>query len=211
MSRRKQRSDFDQVSEFGKGRILAYRDYRLSFTEIGSRVGRNQTTVMQICHSWLQECTTDRRDRSHPPQCTTLREDRQIVRMTVTECSVTLQTVAQNIESLTHHLVSACIIRRRLQQSGVSARHPLLGLPLTQDHRCLRREWCDERRMWAAEWNEVVFTNESRICLGHHNGLIGVWRHCGERMLSSCVMHHHTHLHWVLWYGVVLDITLALL
>ncbi|GFT62837.1 transposable element Tcb1 transposase [Trichonephila clavipes] len=88
--------------------------------------------------------------------------------------------------------VSARTIRRRLQQSGLSARRPLLGLPLTQNHRRLRHQRCDERRMWAAEWNEIVFTDESRICLQHHDGRIRVWRHRGERMLNSCVMHRHT-------------------
>ncbi|GFX28688.1 transposable element Tcb1 transposase [Trichonephila clavipes] len=73
----------------------------------------------------------------------------------------------------------------RLQQSGLSARRPLLGLPLTQSHRRLRRQWYDERRMWVAEWNEVVFTDESRICLQHHDGWIRVWRHREERMLNS--------------------------
>ncbi|GFW16410.1 transposable element Tcb1 transposase [Trichonephila clavipes] len=46
--------------------------------------------------------------------------------------------------------------------------------------------------MWEAEWNEVVFTDESRICLQHHDGRIRVWRHRGEGMLNSCVMHRHT-------------------
>ncbi|GFY14007.1 transposable element Tcb1 transposase [Trichonephila clavipes] len=66
-----------------------------------------------------------------------------------------------------------------------------IGLPLTQNHRCLRRQWGDEKRMWAAEWNKVVFTDESR-CLQHHDGRIRVWRHRGESMLNSCVMHRHT-------------------
>ncbi|GFW56714.1 transposable element Tcb1 transposase [Trichonephila clavipes] len=88
----------------------------------------------------MQEGTTDRRGRSHPPQCTTS--------------------------------LSARTTRRRLQQSGLSARRPLLGLPLTQNHRRLHHQWCDERRMWVAEWNGVVFTDESRICLQHHNGRI---------------------------------------
>ncbi|GFU53743.1 transposable element Tcb1 transposase [Trichonephila clavipes] len=95
----------------------------------------------------MQEGTTDRRGRSHPFQCTTSREDRQIVRMAVTDRSVTSRTVAHHIESVTHHSVSAFTIRRHLQQSGLSARRPLLGLPLTQNHRRLRRQWCDERRM----------------------------------------------------------------
>ncbi|GFW20362.1 transposable element Tcb1 transposase [Trichonephila clavipes] len=73
--------------------------------EIGSRVGRKQTTVMRICDRWMQEGRTDRRGRTHPPQCTTS--------------------------------LSARTIRCRLQQSGLSAGRPLLGLPLTQNHRRL--------------------------------------------------------------------------
>ncbi|GFW52782.1 transposable element Tcb1 transposase [Trichonephila clavipes] len=65
-------------------------------------------------------------------------------------------------------------------------------LPLKQNHRRLCRQWCDERRMWAAEWNEVVFTDESRICLQQHDGRIRVWRHRGKRMLNSCLIHRHT-------------------
>ncbi|GFU41468.1 transposable element Tcb1 transposase [Trichonephila clavipes] len=112
--------------------------------------------------------------------------------MTVTDHSVTSRTIAQHIESITHHSGSARTIRCRLQQSGLSARRPLLVLPLKQNHRRLRHQWCDERRMWAAEWNEAVFTDESRICLQNHDGMIRVWRHRGERMLNSCVMHRHT-------------------
>ncbi|GFX97610.1 transposable element Tcb1 transposase [Trichonephila clavipes] len=46
--------------------------------------------------------------------------------------------------------------------------------------------------MWVAERNEVVFTDESRICLQPHDGRIRVWRHRGERVLNSCVIHCHT-------------------
>ncbi|GFV82730.1 transposable element Tcb1 transposase [Trichonephila clavipes] len=133
------------------------RNASLTQSDIGNRVGRNQTTVMRICDPWMQEGKKDQRGRSHPPQCTT---------------SLSVRT-----------------IQRRLQQSGRSARRPLLGLPLTQNHRRLHRQWCNERSMWAAEWNEVVFTDESRICLKHHDGRIRVWRHRGKRMLNSCVIH----------------------
>ncbi|GFY14549.1 transposable element Tcb1 transposase [Trichonephila clavipes] len=138
MSRREQPSAFDQVSEFDRGRIVAYRDCGLSFREIGGRVGRNQTTVMRICDRWMQEGTSDRHGRSHPPQCTTS--------------------------------LSARTIRCHLQQSSLSTRRALLGLPLMQNHGRLRRQRCDERTMWAVEWNKVVFTDESRICLQHHDG-----------------------------------------
>ncbi|GFU65181.1 hypothetical protein TNCV_4056511 [Trichonephila clavipes] len=79
--------------------------------------------------------------------------------MVVTDRSVTSRTVAQHNESVTHHSVLARTIRRRLQQSGLSARGPFLGLPLTQNHICLLRQWCDERRTWAAKRNDAVFTD----------------------------------------------------
>ncbi|GFW59004.1 transposable element Tcb1 transposase [Trichonephila clavipes] len=76
----------------------------------------------------------------HHPQCTTSRDDRHLVRMTVTHLPVTSRTIAQHIESATHHSVFACTIRRRLQQSGLSKRSPLLGLPFTQNHGRLRHQ-----------------------------------------------------------------------
>ncbi|GFT93457.1 transposable element Tc3 transposase [Trichonephila clavipes] len=58
---------------------------------------------------------------------------------------------------------------------------------------------------------KFFFTDESRICLQHHDGRIRVWRHRGERMLNRCVMYlPPLVLQRVLWYGAVLDITLAL-
>ncbi|GFT92477.1 transposable element Tc1 transposase [Trichonephila clavipes] len=109
--------------------------------------------------------------------------------MAVTYHSVISRTIEHHIESVAHHSVFARSIGCRLQQGGPSVRRPLLGLPLTQNHRRLRRQWCDEKRMWVAEWNEVVFTDESRICLRHPDGRIRVWRYRGERRLNSYVMH----------------------
>lgn len=192
MPRRRKRASFEHVSEFDRGRIVAYRDCGLSFREIGDRVGRNQATVMRICNRWMQEGTTDRRDRLHPPRCTTTRDDRHIVRMAVMDRSATSRTISQQIRSVAQQSVSARTIRRRLQQSGMSARRPLLRLPLSQNHRRLRRQWCDERRTWTTEWHDIVFTDESRFCLQHHDGRIRVWRHRGERLLNCCLMHRHT-------------------
>ncbi|GFW69928.1 HTH_38 domain-containing protein [Trichonephila clavipes] len=64
--------------------------------------------------------------------------------MAVMDRSVSSRTVAQHIESVTHPSVSARTIRRRLQQSGLSARRPFIGLPLTQNHRRLRHQWMKE-------------------------------------------------------------------
>ncbi|GFW32483.1 transposable element Tc1 transposase [Trichonephila clavipes] len=107
---------------------------------------------MQICYRWMQEETTGRRGRSHPPRCTTARDDRSIVCMVVMDRESTSRTIAQQIQSVTHHSVFNSTIRRRLQQSGMSARRPVLRLHLTVSHKCLCHQWCDQRWTWTTEW-----------------------------------------------------------
>ncbi|GFS76925.1 transposable element Tcb1 transposase [Trichonephila clavipes] len=64
--------------------------------------------------------------------------------------------------------------------------------PLTGNYRRFHLQCYGERRIWTTEWNDIVFTDESRFCLQHHDSRIRVWRHRSERLLNCCVMHHHT-------------------
>ncbi|GFX21236.1 hypothetical protein TNCV_2251841 [Trichonephila clavipes] len=60
------RACFDQVSDFNRGRMVAYRDGGLFFREIGQQVGRNKAIVMRMCHRWMQKKTMEQRaDRTH--------------------------------------------------------------------------------------------------------------------------------------------------
>ncbi|GFS94635.1 transposable element Tc1 transposase [Trichonephila clavipes] len=94
MPRGRHQASFDQVYKFDRGRLVAYRNCRLSFREIGQLVGRNQATVMWICHHWMQEETKDRRCQSHPLQCTTAHDGRRILRMEVMDRAATSRNIA---------------------------------------------------------------------------------------------------------------------
>ncbi|GFV46749.1 transposable element Tc1 transposase [Trichonephila clavipes] len=94
----------------------------------------------------MQEETTDQRGRSHPPHCTTAHDDTWIEREVEMDHTGTSRTIAQQIQSVTHHSVSGCTIRRHLQQSEMSKRCLLLRLPLTGNLKRLHHQWWDERR-----------------------------------------------------------------
>ncbi|MBJ5695529.1 hypothetical protein JGG83_23035 [Salmonella enterica subsp. enterica serovar Derby] len=123
-----------------------------------------------------------RQRRSPQPQHTTDPEDRHVVRRALTDRTATSRALAQELGCLVQQSVSARTIRRRLQQRGLVARRPLLRLPLTLHHRRMRLQWCVERRTWTTEWHDIIFSDESRFCLQHHDGRIRVWRHRGERL-----------------------------
>ncbi|GFV61940.1 transposable element Tcb1 transposase [Trichonephila clavipes] len=86
--------------------------------------------------------------------------------MAVTGHSVTSQTIAQHIKSVTHHSVSARTIRCHLQQSGLSARRPLLGLPLTQNHRRLRHQCL--KTPWREGAEQLRYAPPHWSCTGYY-------------------------------------------
>ncbi|GFU79007.1 transposable element Tcb1 transposase [Trichonephila clavipes] len=65
-------------------------------------------------------------------------------------------------------------------------------VPLTLHHRQERLQLCDQRRTWAQEWREVIFSDESRFCFESQDGRIGVWWHRGECKLAECIRNRHT-------------------
>lgn len=192
MPRVRRRNDYQHVSDFDRGRIIAYRDCGLSYRNIAARVGRDPMTVSRIWNRWVQDNHTERHAGSQRPPITNSREDRHLIRMVTRDRTATSRTLSREMESFARQQVSARTVRRRLQQHGLSARRPWLRLPLTLRHRQERLQWCDQRRTWTREWHHVIFTDESRFCIQDHDGRIRVWRHRGERALPACIGHRHT-------------------
>ncbi|GFS57111.1 hypothetical protein TNCV_4238821 [Trichonephila clavipes] len=75
--------------------------------------------------------------------------------MAVMDRASTSRTIAQQIQSAAHHSVN---------------------------HRHLRHQWWDEQWEWTTEWNGIVFTDESRFYLQHHDGRIEF----GRTVVTGC-------------------------
>jgi hypothetical protein len=68
---------------------------------------------------------------------------------------------------------------------------PHFVLPLTAAHKRQRLEWCQERLQWDEEWHQVVFSDESRFCLGMNDDRIRVRRRRGERRHPQFFVERH--------------------
>ncbi|GFV24583.1 transposable element Tcb2 transposase [Trichonephila clavipes] len=64
---------------------------------------------------------------------------------------------------------------------------------MTPTYRGLRLEECHARgNRTAAEWNQVVFSDESRFNLSSDDNRVRVWRPRGERLNSAFALQRHT-------------------
>ncbi|GFX64180.1 transposable element Tcb2 transposase [Trichonephila clavipes] len=136
-------------------------------------------------------CT--RRAGSGHPRQTSHRGDRHIIRNERVQPPASLVVIQAQVASSLGAPVSSRTIRRRLFEGHLESRRPLHVLPLTPTHRRLRLEWCRARGNWtAAEWNQVVFKDESRFNLSSDDNRVRVWRPRGERLNSDFPLQRHT-------------------
>ncbi|GFU39617.1 HTH_Tnp_Tc3_2 domain-containing protein [Trichonephila clavipes] len=108
MSRVKSRNAHLHVSDFDKGRMVAYRYCDLSYHSIASRVGRDPMTVSRILNPWFQDGNTERcAGISTRSPITNRREDRHVTRMALMDRSVMSRALSQGLGSFARKQVSA--------------------------------------------------------------------------------------------------------
>ncbi|GFV92769.1 transposable element Tc1 transposase [Trichonephila clavipes] len=107
--------------------------------------------------------------------------------MAQTDRTASSRQLAAQWSTATGVSLCASSIRRRLLQRGLRAR-----IPLTQNHRRMRLQWANAHRSWRADWQQVVFSENSRFNMWHHDGRIRVRRFAGERHIPECIIERHS-------------------
>ncbi|GFW17017.1 transposable element Tc1 transposase [Trichonephila clavipes] len=76
-------------------------------------------------------------------------------------------------------------VSRHLAEANFKSKRPFRALPLTPELQQLRIQRCQATSMWnVTDWQNVVFSNESRFVLGTDDNRVRVWRRSGERYNS---------------------------
>ena len=121
------------------------------------------------------------RPRSGRPKKTTQREDRFITRQALQWRGTTANIIRDQLRVATNTNVSTRTICNRLHEAGLHSRRPAIRPRLTADHRRARLTFCHNHARWTRQqWADVLFSDESRFNLYHHDGRARVWRREGE-------------------------------
>ncbi|GFU50502.1 transposable element Tc3 transposase [Trichonephila clavipes] len=141
MPLRRNRRQYEQLTDFDRGRIIGLREAGWSNRRIGRHLGRKADMVVARCwQQWITEGRVYRRGESGRPRNTNDRE-------------ITSSAIKRN------H-------KRRLTEVVLRSRRPLRRLPLTPHHRQCRLDFCRPRATWSVtDWRRVIFSDESRFSL----------------------------------------------
>nr|XP_042894539.1 uncharacterized protein LOC122268610 [Parasteatoda tepidariorum] len=140
MPRCRIRAHYEQLSEFGRGRIIELKEAGWTNRRTARHLSRSDAAIQRCWQGWLENCRVQRQDGSGRPRATTERKARVIVRAAVTAPSSSLSTIRRSTQTL----VSTMTIHRRLRERNLHSRRPSL-MPA---HCRARLQWCMTRSGW---------------------------------------------------------------
>ncbi|GFW14991.1 HTH_Tnp_Tc3_2 domain-containing protein [Trichonephila clavipes] len=193
MPLRRNRRQYEQLTDFDRGRIIGLREAGWSNRRIGRHLGRSDMVVARCWQQWITEGRVYRRGGSGRPRNTNDREDRAIRRVATSAPTTSLASIQRHLPPSRHPVPSRATIRRRLTEVGLRSRRPLRRLPLTPHHRQCRLDFCRPRATWSVtDWRRVIFSDESRFSLSADDHRTRVWRRTGQRSDPAFIVERHT-------------------
>ncbi|GFT16418.1 transposable element Tcb2 transposase [Trichonephila clavipes] len=165
----------------------------VKYRRVALQVDRSDLTVRTCWDHGTKETSFTRRPGSERPRQTNRREDHHIIRHARFEPPASLAAVLTQAAPSLRVPVSSRTIAWHLTKGNMVSRRPLRRLPMTPTHRRIHLEWCRAPRDWiATEWNQVVFSDESRFNLSKDDNRVRVWRPCGKRLNPVFALQLHT-------------------
>ncbi|GFS96960.1 HTH_Tnp_Tc3_2 domain-containing protein [Trichonephila clavipes] len=160
-----------------------------STNRVAGQVDSSEWAVRNCWEQWIREGTHAQKTGSGATRKTTRREDQRSVQQALVDPTVIRSTIRADVGKA----IVPQTISRDLAEANFKSKRPFRALPLTPEHRQLRLQWCQDRSMWnVTDWQNVVFSDESRFVLGTNDNRVWVWRRPGERYNSPHTVLRHT-------------------
>ena len=120
--------------------------------------------------------------KDRPPEMSQS-QDRHLRLIHLWNRMIMAEDTARRTPGLANVRISGQTVPRKLQESGLRARRPVVGQILKQRHRTARLAWARTRR----RWQHILFSDKSRFSLRFSDGCYRVYRRRGELFTDQCV------------------------
>lgn len=159
----------------------------LSQREVAQRLNVHINTIGRLSNRFNRTRSTSDRPRSGRPRVTTARQDRYIQFVHLQDRFRPATVTARNIPGLQR--ISGRTVRNRLREANLTPHRPAIRPVLERHHQTARLNWATRHIRWVFnQWQQVLFTDESRFCLYTHDGRLRCYRRRGERYQDGCVV-----------------------
>ena len=171
-----------ELSFATKNRILGMITAGCSYSTVAKQFGVSKSVISYWVKRDRETGSVAKAKRCGTKRKTTDRQDAAMVNRHEEDPFTPTKTTANDFE------VSCSTVRRRLKLKGLNCRVPYVGQVLKQEHLDARLQWGINKRRWfGPQWEQVLFSDESRFNINFNDGRINIRRHSGTRFDPKCV------------------------
>lgn len=188
-------------------RAVGWMEMGLSQADAARRLNVSRSVVKRLWDQFQSEDSVSRRHVSGRPRVTTPAGDRYLALSARRRRNTTVPQLMADHFVATGTRISATTVRRRLHNTGLYARRPVVCVPLNPGHRAARLRWAREHVSWTSQqWASVLFTDESRFTLESDSGRQMIWREQRTRYHQSNIVERHSYRGGgiMVWAGISL-------
>lgn len=171
-----------------KERIVKLLEEGVSSRMVAKDVGCSQSAVSKIWTKYKQHGKVLKGKRSGRPRKTSKRQDKNLKALCLEDRKRTTKQMKKKWEEAG---VNVCerTVRNRLKEMGFSYRKAKRKPSLTPKQKRTRLQWAKDRRAWTVDdWMKVIFSDESRICIGQGDDAgTFVWCRSSEIYKEDCL------------------------
>lgn len=161
---------------------VVLREEGWTYTRIAERFGVSHTSVSRMLQRFRETGMNVRRPGQGRPRVTTAIQERYLRVSSLRQRFATARLLQNQLEQTHGVQISTQTIRNRLREYDLRPRVAARGPALTPAHRRARLDFAREHIHWEeADWERVLFTDESRFCLYHCDRRSLVYRRPHER------------------------------
>lgn len=172
-----------------RARILELHEQGLSSHCIGRLVGKYASCVSRFVSAQQRASDASKPVRHGPCPLLSPRHEHILKRLILSGTCDTAAEVARRAPSLGLPAASAITYRRALRRQGLVARVKARAPTLTKLHRRRRLQWARDHRHWTvSDWQNVVFSDETKLLRINASGRAWCWRPSGDRSLCDRVV-----------------------
>ena len=146
-----------------------------------------KSTVQYVIKQYRDEGMVSTASRSGRPPLLSEQDERQLVRTARKNRQATLSEITEEFNKSLTVSASSRTIQRNLHIQGYygcfAKKKPLVS----EVNRKKRRFWSLARKNWVEQWNEVIFSDESRFEIFDNDSHKWVWRRVDEKFRKECL------------------------
>ncbi|GFW96514.1 HTH_Tnp_Tc3_2 domain-containing protein [Trichonephila clavipes] len=147
-------------------RAVRWMEMVLSHTDAARRLNVSRSVVHLLWNQYQTEVSVSRRHVPGRPRATTPAGDRFITLSARRRRRISVPQLVADHSVASGRRISATTVRRRLHNSGLYARRPVVCVPLNRRQRRSRLSRAREHVSWTRQrWASVLYTDESRCTL----------------------------------------------